>query len=412
MKVVVKKFGGTSVGSIERIRGVASLIKKYQDDHPDERVALVVSAMAGETNRLTSLARECVPEPSERELDCLLATGEQASIALVSMALINLSVKARSFTSAQAQILTDARFNNAQISNIAVEPILETISEGIIPVVAGFQGVDSHGNITTLGRGGSDITAVALAVALKASACFIYTDVEGVFTTDPKITSKARALKTISHEEMLEMASLGAKVLHPRSVYFAMRYQMPLVVLSTFNPTQGTRIVKEEEIMEKPIVTGITYKVDETKLTVLGIPGESRPINELFTELGNASVFVDMITQTGLVDGLTNISFTVPSEATKKATLITEDYAKRYNAKILIEEDIAKVSIVGIAMRYHTGVAAKMFQALSEENIIIQMIATSEIKTSVVIERKYCEVAVRALHSIFIEDEPKIQIEI
>ncbi len=411
MAIVVKKFGGTSVGSLERIRHVARLIHTYKQQHPEDQVAVVVSAMAGETNRLVALAKECVERPNARELDCLLATGEQVSIALLSMALIDIGLQAQSFTSSQAQIYTDKKFNNAQISDINTELLHKRIHEGIIPVVAGFQGIDDEGNITTLGRGGSDITAVALAVALKAKACFIYTDVEGVFTTDPRICSKAKAMQRISHEEMLEMASLGAKVLHPRSVYFAMRYAMPLNVLSTFNPNEGTWIVREEEIMEKPLVTGITYRFDETKFTVQGIPGDSRSLNELFAELARKGVFVDMITQTGLVEGKTNISFTVPEEAQATAIDVTESFAKGHKATVSMEADIAKVSIVGIGMRYHTGVAAKMFEALAEENISVMMIGTSEIKTSVVIPRKYAEVAVRALHARFIEDEPVVSVE-
>ncbi len=416
MGIVVKKFGGTSVGSIERIKNVAKLIKEYLDSNPNDKVAVVVSAMAGETNRLISLAKECVPNPDARELDVLLATGEQASIALLSMALLEIGIKAESFTSSQAQIHTDDKFNNAKISGIESVRLKNRIADGVIPVVAGFQGIDDQGNITTLGRGGSDITAVALAVALEAKACFIYTDVEGVFTTDPRICSKAKPLAKISHEEMLEMASLGAKVLHPRSVYFAMRYEMPLVVLSTFNPKngnqiRGTWIVKEEDLMEKAIVTGITHRVDETKLTVQGLPADSSAINSLFSELSEKGVFIDMITQTGLVDEKTNVSFTVPNEAFNSAKIVSEDIAKKYSAKLLIEEDIAKVSIIGIGMKYHTGVASRMFAALAKENISIQMIGTSEIKLSVVVPRKYCEVAVRALHASFIEDEPSISIE-
>ena len=411
MAIVVKKFGGTSVGSLERIRNVALLIKEYKAKHPDEQIAVVVSAMAGETNRLVALAKECVSSPSARELDCLLATGEQVSIALLSMALIDIGLKAQSFTSHQAQIHTDQKFNNAQISGINTDLLSAKIAEGVIPVVAGFQGVDDEGNITTLGRGGSDISAVALAVALKAKSCFIYTDVEGVFTTDPRICSKAKPIDFISHEEMLEMASLGAKVLHPRSVYFAMRYEMPLVVLSTFNPTRGTWIVKEEQLVEKPLVTGITYRFDETKFTIHGIRGDSRSLNELFAELGHKGVFVDMVSQTGLVDGKTNISFTVPQEAQSIAIQVSEEFAKLHKGKVKMEEDIAKVSVVGIGMKYHTGVTAKMFQALADENINVMMIGTSEIKISIVIPRKYSEVAVRSLHSIFIEDQPHVSVE-
>lgn len=411
MNIVVKKFGGTSVGDLERIRNVARLVKTHLDKNPQDRITVVVSAMAGETNRLVALAKECVKEPTSRELDVLLATGEQVSIALLSMALIELGVKARSFTSVQAQIKTDDRFNNAQIEGIDGDKLREAMSQGIVPVVAGFQGVDHDGNITTLGRGGSDITAVALAVALAAKACYIYTDVEGVYSTDPRICTKARPMPKVCHEEMLEMASLGAKVLHPRSVYFAMRYQMPLVVLSTFNPAKGTWIVKEEELMEKPLVTGITYRVDETKLTINGLSGGSQSINELFAGLGESGVFVDMITQTGLVDGKTTISFTVPSDEGSKAKKVVEGITSRLGATVVYDDEIAKVSVVGVGMRYHTGVAARMFANLADEGIDVQMISTSEIKISVIIPRKYCEVAVRSLHAAFIEEDPEIGVE-
>lgn len=412
MEIVVKKFGGTSVGSVERIRGVARLVKKHLDDNPRDRVAVVVSAMAGETNRLIALAKDCVPEPPSRELDVLLATGEQVSIALLTMALIEIGVQAKSFTSFQAEIKTDNRFNNAQIQGIDGDKLREQMSQGVVPVVAGFQGVDVSGNITTLGRGGSDVTAVALAVALRAKSCFIYTDVEGVYTADPRICPKARHMAKVSHEEMLEMASLGAKVLHPRSVYFAMRYKMPLVVLSTFNPERGTWIVKEDELMEKPLVTGITYRTDETKLTINGLPGGSQSINELFAALAESEVFVDMITQTGLVDGKTSISFTVPTDDGKKAQRVLDGMKNRVGAEVIHDDDIAKVSAVGVGMKYHSGVAARMFASLAQEGIDIQMISTSEIKISVIIPRKYCEVAVRTLHDAFIEEKPEVGVEV
>lgn len=411
MALVVKKFGGTSVGSLERIRNVAALIQRYRNEHPGDQVAVVVSAMAGETNRLVALAKECVSDPDSRELDVMLATGEQVSIALLSMALIDLGIPARSFTSFQAEILTDDSFNNAKIEGIDADKLKQTISTNVVPVVAGFQGVDQEGNITTLGRGGSDITAVALAVALKADACFIYTDVEGVYTTDPRICSKAQHLSKVSHEEMLEMASLGAKVLHPRSVYFAMRYHMPLVVLSTFNPTTGTWIVREEEIVEKPVVTGVTYRTDETKLTIDGLEGGSKAINEVFAELANQDIFVDMITQTGLVDGKTSISFTVPTDSGKRALSIIKKLSGKFGGQVALDDEIAKISVIGQGMKYHSGVAAKMFGVLAEEEIDVQMISTSEIKISVVLPKKYCELAVRAIHGAFIEQSPQISAE-
>lgn len=412
MKIVVKKFGGTSVGDIERIRNVARLVEGFQKRHPDTRVAVVVSAMAGETNRLIELAKSCVKDPSPRELDVLLATGEQVSTALLSMALLERGVQAQSLSATQARIETDKRFTNAQIQDIDGPRIRALIESGIVPVIAGFQGVDPDGNITTLGRGGSDITAVALAASLKAEACFIYTDVEGVYSTDPRICAKARPLRRVCHEEMLEMASLGAKVLHPRSVYFAMRYEVPLVVMSTFNPGQGTWIVKEEELMEQPFVTGITYRMDETKITIHGLPGGIQAVEKIFTSLGNAEIFIDMITQTGLENGKTNISFTVPTELGSKTMSVLDEWLGPLGAEgAKVDNEIAKVSVVGIGMRYHTGVAAKMFEALASESIDVQMISTSEIKISVIIPRKYCEVAVRTLHDAFVEDKVEVSLE-
>lgn len=412
MKVVVKKFGGTSVGDIGRIRNVARLVKSYLVEHPDERVVVVASAMAGETNRLLALARSCVAEPDPRELDVMVTTGEQVSVALLAMALVEIGVPARSLLAMQARISTDSRFTNAQILDIENSRVREILEAGAIPVVAGFQGMNEEGDLTTLGRGGSDITAVALAASLKASACYIYTDVEGVYSTDPRICPQARLLARVSHEEMLEMASLGAKVLHPRSVYFAMRYEVPLVVLSTFNPGPGTWIVREEELMEKPVVTGITYRFDEAKVTIRQMPGSVEALSRVFNRLAEEGIFVDMITQTGVVARRTNVSFTVPDESSSRALDIAQALVPELEAEgALIDRDIAKVSVVGVGMRYHTGVAAKMFSALAAEGIDIQMIATSEIKISVIIARKYCEIAVRTLHEAFVENEPRIEVE-
>lgn len=412
MAIVVKKFGGTSVGSLERIRNVAILVKDYLKKNPKDSVAIVVSAMAGETNRLIQLAKDCVPNPDQRELDVLLATGEQVSIALLAMALKDIGLPARSFTSFQARIRTDDKFNNAQIEEIESERMRECLDEGVIPVIAGFQGIDDEDNITTLGRGGSDITAVAVAVAVKAKACYIYTDVEGVFSTDPRICSKTRQISKVCHEEMLEMASLGAKVLHPRSVYFAMRYRMPLVVLSTFNPVRETWIVKEEELMEKPLVTGITYRSDEAKITINDMAASIQNVNEVFQLLSANEVFVDMISQSGTSKGKTSISFTVPTDSGKKAMSLIEGIKTKLQfASVEIDQDIAKVSIVGIGMRYHTGVAAKLFETLAEENIDISMIGTSEIKMSVIISKNNWENAVQILHKAFIEDQPEVSQE-
>lgn len=412
MVITVKKFGGTSVGDVQRIRHVAELLRAYQAEHPQERLVIVVSAMAGETNKLITLAKSCVAEPNTRELDVLLTTGEQVTVALLAMALIDLGIPAKSLTATQAQIATDNRHTNAHIQQIGSRPIEMILEAGEVAVVAGFQGVDEQGNLTTLGRGGSDITAVALAAALKAGACYIYTDVEGVYSTDPRICSGARRLERVSHEEMLEMASLGAKVLHPRSVYFAMQYEVPLVVLSTFKPGPGTWIIKEEELMEKPVVRGISHRVDEAKLNVLGVPSGSKSLDMIFGRLAADDIFVDMITQSGGGDGTTNLSFTVMDENSSHALDVLQRCVPELGALgASLERDIAKVSVVGVGMRYHTGVAAKMFAALAAENIEVQMVSTSEIKISVIVPRKYCEVAVRTLHEAFVENQPLLSVE-
>lgn len=409
MGLVIKKFGGTSVGDVSRILHVARLIRDYRLANPDDRVAVVVSAMAGETNKLIALAKSCVDRPEPRELDVLVATGEQVTVALLAMTLIELGVGAQSLLAQQVRITTDRSYTNAQILGIDASRVREVLAADAVPVVAGFQGVDDEGNVTTLGRGGSDITAVALAAALEAKACYIYTDVEGVYSTDPRICSRAKLLARVSHEEMLEMASLGAKVLHPRSVYFAMRYQVPLVVLSTFKPGPGTWIVREEELMEKPVVTGITYRVEDAKITISRLPGDVSVLSRIFSLLAREQVFIDMITQTGLVEGKTSISFTVPDEGSTGALRLLQAAIPELGAEgVSLDRDIAKVSAVGVGMRYHSGVAARVFEALSSEGIQVQMIATSEIKISVVIPRKYCEVAVRCLHDAFIDMDPKI----
>jgi len=405
MKTIVKKFGGTSVGDVSRIKAVARLIDTYLSTHPGERVVAVASAMSGETDRLIALARSCVAKPSARELDALVTTGEQVSVALLAMALSELGRPAKSFLAPQIAIHTDAQYANAQIMQIETERLQSELASGVIPVVAGFQGIDQQGNLTTLGRGGSDTTAVAVAAALKADACYIYTDVEGVFSADPRIVRGAHKLAAISHEEMLELAGLGAKVLHPRSVDFAMRYDVPLVVLSTFKPGPGTWIIREEELMEKPFVSGITYRLDEAKVTVSRLPQVLVALPRLFEALSEGQIFVDMITQTGVVSGRTSVSFTVPDEVSEKALAIVQKLAPDLGAEgATLDRDIAKVSVVGAGMRAHTGVAARMFSVLSAEGIEVGMISTSEIKISVLVARKYCEVAVRALHDAFIGD--------
>lgn len=404
-KLIVKKFGGTSVGSIERIQNVAKLVDNFQKENPDTKVIVVVSAMSGETNRLIELAKNCVVEPNPRELDVLLATGEQVTISLTSMALQALGRDAESLTAQQVQITTDNRFNDAKITDIDVSRLNEVLARGGIPVVAGFQGIDEDGNLTTLGRGGSDITAVAVAAAVKADACWIYTDVEGVYSTDPRICKDAVKLNKVCHEEMLEMASLGAKVLHPRSVYFAMTYKVPLLVLSTFNPKNGgTWIVKEEELMEKPVVTGVTYRDNDAKITIKGIKNGTDALQNIFNVMAQENIFIDMITQTGNSKSSFDLSFTVPNENSKKALDVAEKVLGLLNAeKAELEKNVAKVSVVGIGMRYHTGVAATTFEALAKDGIPVEMIATSEIKISVAVPSKYCEIAVRSLHERFIE---------
>jgi aspartate kinase len=405
MKTIVKKFGGTSVGDVSRIKAVARLIDTYLSTHPGERVVAVASAMSGETDRLIALARSCVAKPSARELDALVTTGEQVSVALLAMALSELGRPAKSFLAPQIAIHTDAQYANAQIMQIETERLQSELASGVIPVVAGFQGIDQQGNLTTLGRGGSDTTAVAVAAALKADACYIYTDVEGVFSADPRIVRGAHKLAAISHEEMLELAGLGAKVLHPRSVDFAMRYDVPLVVLSTFKPGPGTWIIREEELMEKPFVSGITYRLDEAKVTVSRLPQVLVALPRLFEALSEGQIFVDMITQTGVVSGRTSVSFTVPDEVSEKTLAIVQKLVPELGAEgATLDRDIAKVSVVGAGMRAHTGVAARMFSVLSAEGIEVGMISTSEIKISVLVARKYCEVAVRALHDAFIGD--------
>lgn len=412
MTLIVKKFGGTSVGDVERIRGAARLISNHIKKSGD-KVVVVVSAMAGETNKLIALAKSCVAEPNPRELDVLVSTGEQVTIALMAMALQELGHPAKSFTAQQAKIATDRNFTKAQIQQIDSDNLRKAIDGNFIPVIAGFQGIDSDGDITTLGRGGSDITAVAVSAALNASACYIYTDVKGVYSTDPRICPNAKLLPYVSHEEMLELASLGAKVLHPRSVYFAMAYKMPLCVLSTFEPELGrTWIVKEEELMEKPIVTGITYRIDEAKITVSKLPAESAALSTLFQVMAEQNIFIDMITQTGFDGKTTDISFTVLDEDSSKALNIVKELVPSLGAHgVECDRNIAKISVVGVGMRYHSGVAAKMFSALASDGITVQMISTSEIKISVVVPRKYWEVAVRTLHDAFITEKIEVSEE-
>ena len=400
MSLIVQKYGGTSVGCLDRIRAVAE--KAMAARSKGHRVVVVVSAMSGETNRLIDLARAIDPVPSPRELDVLLSTGEQVTIALLSMALESRGCPARSYTGGQVHILTDSAFTKARILEIDHRKILKDLDEGRVVVVAGFQGVDAEGNITTLGRGGSDTTAVALAAALKADECQIYTDVDGVYTTDPRIVPRARRLDRVTFEEMLEMASLGAKVLQIRSVEFAHKYGVRLRVLSSFEAGEGTLITSEEEVMEHALISGIAFSRDEAKLTLRGVPDRPGVAFEILAPIGRANIEVDMIVQNVGTDGLTDFTFTVHRNDYEQALKVLQKTAAELGARdVLGDKQIVKVSLVGVGMRSHAGIASRMFGALAREGINIEMISTSEIKVSVVIDEKYLELAVRTLHSEF-----------
>jgi len=399
--LIVQKYGGTSVGSIDRIQAVADKVAASQAQ--GNQVVVVVSAMSGVTNNLTAMAYELQKEPTPREMDMLLSTGEQTTIALLSMALQAKGCPARSYTGGQVRILTDNAHTKARIQEIDGDKIRRDLDQDKVVVVAGFQGVDEDGNITTLGRGGSDTTAVALAAALKADECQIYTDVDGVYTTDPRIVENARRLDRITFEEMLEMASLGAKVLQIRSVEFAGKYNVPLRVLSSFEEGPGTLIVSEEEsMMEMPLISGIAFTRDEAKLSVVGIPDVPGMAFKVFGPISEANIEVDVIVQNIGADNTNDITFTVNKKDAVAASRIMEATALELGARgIEVDSDVAKVSLVGVGMRSHAGIASRMFEALSKENINIQLITTSEIKISVVIEEKYLESAVRVLHSAF-----------
>jgi aspartate kinase len=402
MALIVQKYGGTSVGSPERIKNVAQRVARWKAR--GHQVVVVVSAMSGETNRLIALAREVQAEPDPRELDQMVSTGEQVTIGLLAMALKQAGMDARSYTGPQVKILTDSAFTKARILSIDERNMRADLDAGRVVVVAGFQGMDADGNITTLGRGGSDTTGVALAAALKADECQIYTDVDGVYTTDPRIVPNARRLKTVTFEEMLEMASLGSKVLQIRSVEFAGKYKVKLRVLSSFQDEgEGTLITFEEEAdMEQAIISGIAFNRDEAKITVQGVPDKPGIAYQILGPVADANIDVDMIVQNAGTHGLTDFSFTVPRNDYARARKLIEEVQKHIGAKELIGDDrIAKVSIVGVGMRSHCGIASKAFRALSEEGINIQMISTSEIKISVVIDEKYLELAVRVLHDAF-----------
>jgi len=401
MALIVQKYGGTSVGSVERIRNVAARVKRHRDQGED--VVVVVSAMSGETNRLIALANEISDSPSAREMDVLVSTGEQVTIALLCIALQEIGCDARPYTGAQVHILTDSAHSTARIMDIDHARVCADIKAGRVVVVAGFQGVDEHGDITTLGRGGSDTTAVAMAAALKANECQIFTDVDGVYTTDPRVEPKARKLDRITFEEMLEMASLGSKVLQIRSVEFAGKYNVPLRVLSSFEDSgEGTLITLEEEGVEAAKIAGIAFNRDEAKLTIRGVPDQPGVAYKILGPVGEANIEVDMIVQNIAKDGTTDFTFTVNRGDFKRALDILNKISAELGAREVVGDNkIVKISLVGVGMRSHAGIASKMFAALSKEGINIQMISTSEIKISVVVDEKYLELGVRSLHEAF-----------
>jgi aspartate kinase len=400
--LIVQKYGGTSVANVERIKAVAERVVRTAKN--GDKVAVIVSAMSGETDKLINLAHQISSNPSEREMDLLLSSGERVTTALTAMAIEALGHKSLALTGWQAGIITDAVHTKAKIEKIEGGRVLNALDNGYIVVIAGFQGItETEGEITTLGRGGSDLSAVAIAAALKSDLCEIYTDVDGVYTTDPNIVPEARKMDKISYEEMLEMASLGAKVLQTRSVEFAMKYEVPVVVRSSFSDNEGTLVTKEDEDMEKVIVSGITYDKNQAKITLIGLPDKPGIAAKLFTDIANANIVVDMIVQNVSSDGKSaDISFTVAKTDLLKAFKLTENIAKELGAKeVVSRDDISKVSIVGVGMRTHSGVAAQMFNALASHGINILMISTSEIKVSCVIESKYTELSVRVLHDTF-----------
>ncbi|MDE3035612.1 MAG: aspartate kinase [Nitrospirota bacterium] len=405
MALIVQKYGGTSVGTVERIHRVADRVADAKK--AGHNVVVVLSAMSGETDRLLRLAQEVTAAPDERELDMLLSTGERVTIALLAMDLRGRGINARSFTGRQVGIITDSSHTKARIARVTAERIREALAEGIIPVVAGFQGINERNDVTTLGRGGSDLTAVALAAALKADRCVIYTDVDGVYTADPNIVPSARRLDRVSYEEMLELASLGAKVLQSRSVEFAAKHGVPLEVQSSFKEGQGTLVVTEDADMERVAVSGVSGDRNQAKITIIGVPDRPGVAARIFGPVAEANIIVDMIIQNVSQASLTDISFTVPRVDLAKAVGLVQRIAKDIEAKsVAVTEAIAKVSLVGVGMRSHSGVAARMFEVLSREGINIMMISTSEIKISCVIEEKYLELAMRTLHGAFGLDQP------
>jgi len=399
--LIVQKYGGTSVADVERIKAVAERVAKSAKQ--GHKIVVVVSAMAGETDKLINLAHEAASNPTEREMDLLLSSGERVTSALTAMAIEELGFKAMAFTGRQMGIITDSIHTKAKIEKITGGRAKKALDEGYVVVVAGFQGITEAEDVTTLGRGGSDLSAVAIASALNADLCEIYTDVDGVYTTDPNIVPEARKLNKISYEEMLELASLGAKVLQTRSVEFAMKHEVPVVVKSSFNENQGTLVTKEDEDMEKVVVSGVAYDKNQAKLTVTGVPDKPGIAARLFKSIADANIVVDMIVQNVSSDGkAADISFTVPKTDGKKTLKMTEAITKELGAKgVDLRDDIAKISVVGVGMRTHSGVAARMFETLAKHGVNIMAISTSEIKVSCIIDSKYTELAVRVLHDAF-----------
>ncbi|HSP96328.1 MAG TPA: aspartate kinase [Candidatus Dormibacteraeota bacterium] len=402
MSLIVQKYGGTSVGSVERIQAVARRVGAgHRAGH---QLVVVVSAMSGDTNKLLDLAQRCAPQPALREVDVLIATGEQVTSALLAIALQGQGVPARSFLGHQIRIDTDSAYGRARIQRIDDERLRGALGRGEVAVVAGFQGVDEHGHITTLGRGGSDTSAVAVAAALRADVCEIYTDVDGVYTTDPRICPQARKLHRISHDEMLELASLGAKVLQIRSVEFAKRYGVPLCVRSSFDDSEGTWVVPEDRVMEQVLVSGVSLDRDQAKITLRHVPDKPGLASKVLGPMAAANISVDMIIQNASTAGDADLTFTLPKSDVGRALPMVEETAREIGAQVSSDTEVVKVSVVGLGMRSHAGVAARMFEILAAEGINIQMISTSEIKISVVIEAKYGELAVRALHKALIEE--------
>ena len=401
---IVQKFGGTSVGSVERIQATAKIVKNELDN--GNEVAVVVSAMSGETNRLLHLANSMNDNPPMREVDALVATGEQVTAALLAIELHKLGVSAYSFSGAQAGFKTEGSHSKARIKDVKSDHLIKHMEQGKVPVVTGFQGVDANGNTTTLGRGGSDTSAVALAIAVKADSCDIYTDVDGIYTTDPRIEPKARKMDSISYEEMLEFASLGAKVLQTRSVELGMRYNMPIHLRSSFDLVQGTMVTREDSNMERAEISGVAYNRDEAKVTIKGIPDQPGIAAAVFGPVADADINVDVIVQNISEDGQTDLTFTVPRNDYDATMTLLQTLCDKMKAReVMGDNTVAKVSIIGVGMRSHTGVAKKMFDVLAQDNINIQMITTSEIKVTVVLEEKYVELAVRALHEAFDLDQ-------